>query len=211
MSSPELDWFYNQLKDHYLEPLEIGQYVKSYYLRQRPDSRAMSTLLIFSPEGIIITGDLRPGNNGGVVAAGYGLDWFSAPLQPRYLAEKFLKEKWVPGAFIKAVKDYINDRFESRTLSIKRHPWRIGHYVADNWTEGRALLYLINHSELIESPHSTYDNLPAFRREGMGWYCPYDSEFLAPGYDYDPAELGWLAAIQRRFSELREIRTSVLK
>lgn len=208
INQPELNWFYNQLRDHYLDPLEIGEQVKSFYLRRKPDSRMMSTLLIFSPEGIVITGDLCPAN-GGVIAPGYGLDWFSKPLQPRYLAEKFLKEKWVPMAFSKAVRDYICDQFQSRTLSIKRYPWRIGHYVVDNWTEGRALLHLVNHGELIESPHTAYDNLPAFRREGMGWYCPFDSEFLSPGYDYDPAELGWLAAIQRRFSELIAVGEAV--
>jgi hypothetical protein len=165
----------------------------------------MSTLLVFSPEGIILTGDNHPGSKsgrGGVIARGYGLEWFSQKLEPDYLAGKFLIEVWVPERFSQAVRDYICDGFHARTLSTKRRPWRVGKYVQDEWTEIHALRYLISNPELIETSHNAYDNLPAFRQPKSGWVCIYDSDFVLAGYGYDPTELGWLAAIQRRFSEL---------
>jgi hypothetical protein len=59
--------------------------------------RMQSCLIMFSPEGINILGDLCPGNdarNSGVHAYGYGLDWFAGHLSWSYLCEKFLSKEW---------------------------------------------------------------------------------------------------------------------
>lgn len=206
MSNPPLDWYYNQLKEHYLEPIPTGEetakYIKAFYLRKAPDTRMMSTLLIFHPEGITITGDCHPGRvpgrRGGVIARGYDLDWFSQKLEPSYLAEKFLTEVWVKEKFVEWVKEYLKD---SEAVDTEAKEWLVGARLEENWTEKEALLYFISDEDLFETPESAYNNLPSYYDRDR-WICPYDSEFISPGFDYDPTELGWLAAIQRRFSEL---------
>lgn len=157
--------------------------------------------MIFSPEGIVITGDLHPGRHeraNGVISRGYDLDWFKRELSTTYLAEKFLSRVWVPESFKEYVEEYIRDG----NLDNDPKPWRVGHYEEDNWTEEKALKYLIGHSDLINNPYDTYDNLPEVKQENNTWLCPYDGDFAGTGYDYDPIETGWLAAIQQRFREL---------
>lgn len=83
-----------QLEGHFLVPIEGGKDVEGFYMKRSADSRMMSTLFLFTPEGIVILGDLRPGDNGVISDLGYGLDWFSGKLSERYLCEKFLQQGW---------------------------------------------------------------------------------------------------------------------
>lgn len=81
------------LKDHVLVEVPTGD-IRTFYLKRPEKSRMMSALLIFSPEGIIICGDLRIGDHGVVSDYGYGLDWFAGELGEDYLCSKFLKREW---------------------------------------------------------------------------------------------------------------------
>lgn len=89
--------FEETFKNHYLERALDSEGFKAFYLKEPGMGRMQSTLFLFTPEGIIITGDLCPGNdsrNSGVQAFGYGLSWFSQPLSEHYLCSKFLCEEF---------------------------------------------------------------------------------------------------------------------
>ena len=82
----------DSLSKHYLEKHVDHPHIQAWYLKQDA-GRCMSTYLIFSTEGIIITGDLCPGPHGGGVTSvsygGYSVGWFSGRLSHDYLCEKF--------------------------------------------------------------------------------------------------------------------------
>ena len=98
MPRHNLDYIYEEdLKNHYLEQVLDTPRFKAFYLKQPGMGRMQSCMILFSPEGINILGDLCPGNdkrNSGVHAAGYGLDWFAGNLSWSYLCEKFLTKEW---------------------------------------------------------------------------------------------------------------------
>lgn len=85
------------LKDHILEQVLDAEKFKAFYLKNPKYGRMDSCLIMFTPEGIGILGDLCPGNdsrNSGVHAYGYGLEWFVGRLSWSYLCEKFLCKEW---------------------------------------------------------------------------------------------------------------------
>lgn len=88
----------HSLKDHVLEQVLDTEKFKGFYLKPPGRTRMMSTLILFTPEGIIICGDLCPGNRGAnrgnVSAFGYALDWFASKLGEDYLCSKFLDKDW---------------------------------------------------------------------------------------------------------------------
>lgn len=100
MSTHRLEYCYDEdLKNHYLEQVLDTPRFKAFYLKQPGMGRMQSCMIMFSPEGINILGDLCPGNdkrNSGVHAGGYGLDWFAGKLSWSYLCEKFLTKEWHP-------------------------------------------------------------------------------------------------------------------
>lgn len=84
----------DSLKDHVLEKvLDTDRFV-GFYLRRPSGGRMMSSLLLFTPEGIILTGDLSTGRRGSISAFGYNLDWFASDLGEDYLCGKFLDKSW---------------------------------------------------------------------------------------------------------------------
>lgn len=89
----QIDYWTERLNNHQLTQITDTAKIKAYYLHDKPlnESRMMSTLIMFTPEGIIICGDLCP-KHGVVSDLGYGAKWFSSSLSPDYLAEKFLKD-----------------------------------------------------------------------------------------------------------------------
>ena len=74
------------LKDHTLEkvldhPAEKEKnHFEAYYLRPPEGGRMMSTLITFTPEGIVIMGDLCPDGSGVISCYGYGRKWFVGKL-----------------------------------------------------------------------------------------------------------------------------------
>lgn len=217
---PDYSWFYDQIKDATLELIEDGKSVKTFLLRKYPDKSMMSTWLFFTPVGIIISGDMRPAGSG-VIALGYGLDWFAQKLEASYLAEKFLNEKWVPELALKSWKECLTewearyqeykngigpdedeDSFEPDEPLLKKMDWQYGTNPTE-YIEGvtivEVLRALVENSQFFEDAHTLYESLPAYLDEYV-YHCPFSSEDLA-GYGYAEAEIGWLYAIQRRFSE----------
>jgi hypothetical protein len=94
MSRWEVPDALGQLKDHFLEQVLDADKFKAFYMREEPNSRMMSTLFMFHPEGITICGDLSPALHGNCSALGYGLSWFAGRLSEGYLCEKFLERGW---------------------------------------------------------------------------------------------------------------------
>jgi len=85
------------IEGHVLEQVLDTEKFKAFYLRPPSGGRMMSTLFVFTPEGIVIMGDLCPGNRGGngtVSVFGYSLGWFVEKLGGSYLCEKFLRKGW---------------------------------------------------------------------------------------------------------------------
>lgn len=104
-----LDYIYEEdLKDHYLEQVLDTDKFKAFYLRQPGMGRMQSCMIMFSPEGINLLGDLCPGNdsrNSGCHAYGYGLSWFAQKLSGSYLCEKFLTKAWHPELAVQDCQD----------------------------------------------------------------------------------------------------------
>lgn len=176
---------YQQLAAHGIEPVEMGAKVQAFYLK-KPGERCMSTLLLFTPEGIAIMGDLTPENYGTVCRERKSLGWFVGDLSPDYLCGKFLERKWTPEAAADALKD-------------PKGPWLDYGDINDDdpaaqqekWEKVREIA-----DEMVGHGHGQewlYDELT-----DLG-FCIDDG---LPGYDYLPGESHWLCAIQKRFAEL---------
>jgi len=168
------------LKDHILiedpfnslGPEEDQLRLQAFYLKKKDEGRMGSTLLIFTPEGIVITGDLTPERNGSISTFGYGLGWFASDLDGSYLCEKFLTTRWIPEIACEDLKEYRNEE----GINQKR------------------LEALIEHTEALHLSHYEF-------HAALDDVEIYDEEYEI-GIGYDPAEAGWLCAIQKRFAEL---------
>lgn len=202
----DYSWYYDQIKDAVLEPLEVGEKVKSYYLRRWPGRRMMSTLIIFSPEGIVLTGDLRPTQRGGCMTMEYGLIWFCSDLAPRYLAEKFLQKKWQPARAEEWLRDHIKDLRAVPDDAVDEEPGeeesgdgQSGESTPNPYhTDADRLSKLLEDLSNFDSPEEFYWALNGANCQTQS----YDYEIVDGGVDYDDNEVGWLYAIQRRFAEL---------
>lgn len=221
---------YDQIKDATLELVEDGKTTKTFLLRKYPDNSMMSCWIIFAPFGIILGGDLRVTRQGTVIY-GYGLSWFASKLEAHYLAEKCLERRWIPNQAVEAFKEWADDleteikaeRNTARQEMIEdgnenpteedidqavasyytRRRWQVDHedFIG---TQADAIRKLTKNQDLFETADNVYQLLPAYYDENRRLVCPFDSEDLGRGYDYDEYEVGWLAAIQRRFSECYE-------
>lgn len=54
------DMYDDTFKDHYLEQVLDAEKFKAFYLKQPGMGRMQSAMFLFTPEGIIICGDLCP-------------------------------------------------------------------------------------------------------------------------------------------------------
>src|SRR5579885_1302548 len=105
----------DDLKDHVLEEFSAGEKIRAFYLRH-PDrkkyGRLESTLLLFTPEGIVLMGDMCPGgprNQGSISDRGCTPEWFAALSQDdqSYLCARFLAKEWQSKHAIQWVKEQI--------------------------------------------------------------------------------------------------------
>jgi hypothetical protein len=194
------DRYYRDLEGATLQMVDKGQETEVFLLRKYPESHDMSTWLIFGPWGTIITGDLRPSGHGSI-APGYGRAWFSCELEPDYLAGKFLEKKWVPESAIESWKEQAELQKTEEDENEARFTWRVAYEDLENATKGDAMLKLLGRPDLFETGQLLYDNLPEYSYKGH-WHTPFDGESIEGGHDYLEGEIGWLSAIQRKFSEL---------
>lgn len=149
-------------------PLEM------FYLK-REGTGTLRTLIIFTKEGIVLTGDVMLGLNpsGGIVSQlGYGSDWFSSNLSEDYLCQKFLPKVWVSELAKKHMEYMLR---EDTDLDVEQR---------------------VSIEDAIR--HQVYDSSYEF---GQWWDNTFSDGPEDIGYGYDPSDAGWLCAIQQRFRE----------
>lgn len=173
----QLDNFKNMLNKHILVPVQTTGPIEAYYLKDPAQGRMMSTLIMGTPEGISLMGDLTPERNGSASCLGYDLRWFSGASSNHYLCEKFLTKRWV------------------QEIAVEQLSNAASHFGLQDGDADIAKLKEIG-EHLKGSDHLEewlYDEL--FE---LGGY----TDGGLPGYGYDPREAMVLCAIQARFSEL---------
>ncbi|MHC4093109.1 MAG: hypothetical protein ACYSVY_23035 [Planctomycetota bacterium] len=164
------------LKDHVLEEIPAGDQLRMFLMR-KPGTRIHLVQLIFSPNGIILAGDLTIGGVHGCVSSpGYDVAWFGTKKSERYLCEKFLvnQSEWDRDACLEGIRYWYEDDDEGPPPEVQEILDEQPPYLADN-------------------PDAMYD---ALARAGV------DLGDGVPGFDYPRADAGWLCAVQERFAEL---------
>ncbi len=234
------------LDTNILEQVLDTEKFTAFYMKRPGGGRIMSTLIMFTPEGITVSGDLSPGHHGVISVFGYGLGWFSGRLSEDYLCEKFLDLGWHADLAAKDLKRYAKEvmvgGYDGRLGSdmeeaVDERRGAVGDlqsaYVdlkeskaKGNEEEIRDYRTAIAHLKLglrplrdqvmdlrqqMESKFLGLANvcddgdidIGAFRDEWLEINDDEDMEWM-PGWGYNPAEAGWLCAIQQRFEELYE-------
>lgn len=154
-----------------------------YYLRPADKrGRLGSAMVVFTPEGIVIMGDVCPGRNGVVSAYGYGKKWFASELDKDYLASKFLPKVWVEDVAAQWLRETIDKETiddmtgmdNPKTAAMRQ---KLGDLLAE------------------------FDDGPCFGPEGFHERLDAIMPGLegSIGYDYEPRDVELLAAIQRGF------------
>ncbi len=166
------------LADHRLRLLEETPTITAYYLEKPGEGRMMSTLILFTPEGIALMGDLTPERNGSISSIGYDRAWFAGKNNGDYLCEKFLPQQWVLDYALAELRDPDGE-------------WQsyAGTDSADSGLDD-VILSLAAGERSWEWLHDELSELGFDMSEGV------------PGFGYEPTAAGWLCAIQRRFAEL---------
>jgi hypothetical protein len=151
----------------------------------KPSTRINSCMIVFTPEGIVIMGDLVPESNHGAISMrGYGLAWFASKLGEDYLCSKFLETEYVP----ETAREYV--------------AWLAKSMVEDD-DESNAERHRVLSEALEADPDAHGDH---FGDQGafvelMTEADYYDAVTDGCGWDYNPRDASVLCAIQQRFSE----------
>lgn len=175
------------MENHQLSLIAEGKGFYSFYLKDPSKGRMCSCLITFSPEGITITGDLTPERNGTCSVYGKGIGWFSGTLSPRYLAEKFLVEKFTTEEAIRQLKDKNHWLRDADYHSFENEKKELPKLIE----ELDQLIYFLDGSLKPE-----YDIYEFFTDHDI---CTADG---IPGWNYLPREICLLSAIQIKFASL---------
>lgn len=169
------------LKDHVLEQILDTEKFQAFRMKRPGHGRNMSTLITFTPEGIVIQGDLTPGRNGNVSCIGYGLGWFRGRLSKDYLAEKFLEKNWYAEVAAADLRQHLKEIADGVEMAKPGDVEKI--------------------RELIKRCEGGDLYVESFRGDLEEIYEDWDWE-STPGWGYQPIEYAWLYAIQWKFAEL---------
>lgn len=187
------------LKNHVLEEQPAGGKFRAFYMKEPGQGRMMSTLFVFTPEGIVIMGDLCPGgpnNQGSISNYGYGIEWFSKKLSEGYLCGKFLREEWQAEAALEWVLDHIEE------IQRGEHDGEFD----DAAKQGKADIDGARKTE-IEKFREIERDLGGGEMDATRFYdalisIGHSIDDDLHGMDYPINTAGWLCALQQRFSEL---------
>ena len=188
-----MDWQieYDTISKHVLTCVQEGE-VTSFYLHKpgengRMETRMMSSLIVFTGENIVITGDLSPGQYGVASSVGYGLPWFVSELSPNYLASKFLRNNvWEADRARERLGDYMKEHIkDAASARDKSELERL-----------KKLREIMKRPWLYDSEFTWYDEVSAVIPE------LWDHSYF---WDYPTGDFCWLAAIQKRFREAYQL------
>jgi hypothetical protein len=179
----------------------------------KPGTRIYKVLILFTEEGIVITGDLCFGaNQRGIVSAyGYSLPWFASELSEGYLAEKFLIKVWEceraaedVAVILKRIEQgEYDERIQSRMLDGLKHN--------DISLETARNAVIEHYKHVVEMLKNEDVSMDRFRDlvEDVALGSLIEAHMFdivddldSPGFGYPINEMGWLAAVQKKFAEL---------
>ena len=181
-----------------LEEISMGNpSFRAFMMKQRGyEGRMGSTLLMETPEGVVITGDLCPrANTRGVISdLGYNLGWFAGTSSADYLASKFLEKGW-------------HAELAQRDMEVMAKAVLAREYDDAEWAE-----ILDGDDPPGERRRELAKQLRSLGRRaddmgGVSFMDEYHTEIHddfedTPGVGYDPDQLKMLCIIQSRFSVL---------
>ncbi len=176
------------LERHALVPILDTPKFQSFYMKRPGEGRIMSMLITFTPEGIVIQGDMTPGHHGNVSCLGYGLGWFRSRLSEDYMCTKFLQAGWYPKRAERDIRYLLKDIEDGNSEPVTAEKIKELEELADECEDGD-----LGQESFITSWQLIDGN--------------DDMEDL-PGWGYNPREEGWLCAIQQRFAELYDAKES---
>lgn len=84
-----------------------GTPVREFRLHD-PSKPRNDTLITFTSEGIVIQGDVRPGENGIISESGLDLNWFCGSPEEDDLCSKFLHKEWQPDVAARDIRKLIH-------------------------------------------------------------------------------------------------------
>lgn len=171
------------------ELVEITDQTRSFHLKEK-GQWLMSTVITFTKGGIVLSGDLVPGDNGCISARPYGIDWFSSELSPDYLAEKFLRKKFIPELAASEIEDpqgyvmeYLRKKYEHKPDELVKITEQI-----------QEILIELKHGDMsAEGLYRSFEEL------NLGINIFEDG---CPGFCYPPHEVAILSSIQKRFAKM---------
>ena len=143
-----------------------------------------STLILTTPEGVVIMGDLVPGGERALVSIhATGLDWFLMTHNPEYLSQKFLTKEWIREDAIVELEGLLRDVRGDTVHGDGRDD------------DDCVLAFLLLIDKLRANDGDQNDVIDVLNR--------YDfDEAHEFGMGYAPEKVGHLAALQRRFTDL---------
>jgi hypothetical protein len=153
----------------------------------RPGRRMLTTCFIFSPEGIVIVGDVsvRSCKNGVISDFGYGLEWFAGQLGEDYLCEKFLRRVWHPYHALEYLKSVRDDQ----VADLARDDFEGDRDEKNEVVDQLNISIARGTSDDDLAQEEFYELLAAIQHDPEGG-----------GYGYSPDEADLLCALQQRFS-----------
>lgn len=157
----------------------------AYLMRDPAKGRIDSVRILFTPSGIVLSGDHTPGRYGNVSCAGYDERWFGQRQGAYYLAEKFLDKTWVSEL---ANEELLAGVAEEEASEPEYR----------NWTDEQRAAVKEMLPCVFDSAYELVEWLEEIELR--------DRFEDLPGHDYEPRELACLVAINERFAELWQAR-----
>lgn len=180
-------------QDQYLQDMQLTQELdtpryKAFWLHKE-GTRCGSSRLLFTPEGIVILGDMAPGQYGVMSHRYQSLEWFTGELYADYLSSKFLRRGFHRGLAVEELQQIVTAKQYSFEEKLSE----------ESCEDLTRLIRLLDCEEV--GKEGLRDTLFEIDFD-------YFSEVF-PGWGYNPNEVALLCAIQERFTHLyhNDLRT----
>lgn len=160
----------------------------SWRLVPKGGGRMESTDITFTPDQIIVHGDLCPAHNGVISTGGYGIGWFGSSKSPGYLCEKFLVREWQAEVAAEEIGDWLEHQTD---------------YEIEGRTDVLEALIDIRDS-LISNEAGDHDLYAALDEIDRTAGIRFHDDGI-PGYDYPRQDAALLVACQAAFARLYQV------